>query len=50
TGASQTKINDPVEAPISSNASEALTSDSTRSDTNVLTAATMLKIDPMFKM
>lgn len=50
TGASQTTINDQVEAPISSNDSEEVTSDSIKTDTNVLTEATMFKIDPMINM
>ncbi|HBC8024319.1 TPA: ATP-dependent RecD-like DNA helicase [Staphylococcus aureus] len=50
TGASQTTIDDQVEAPMSSNASEEVTSDSTKTDTNVLTEATMFKIDPMINM
>ena len=50
TGASQTTIDDRVEAPMPSNDSEEVTSDSTKTDTNVLTEATMFKIDPMIKM
>lgn len=50
TGASQTTIDDQVEAPMSSNDSEEVTSDSTKTDTNVLTEATMFKIDPMINM
>ncbi|MBU7126909.1 ATP-dependent RecD-like DNA helicase, partial [Staphylococcus aureus] len=50
TGASQTTIDDQVEVPMSSNASEEVTSDSTKTDTNVLTEATMFKIDPMINM
>ncbi|MFA1037272.1 ATP-dependent RecD-like DNA helicase, partial [Staphylococcus aureus] len=50
TGASQTTINDQVEAQISSNDSEEVTSDSIKTDTNVLTEATMFKIDPMINM
>ncbi|HDH1033714.1 TPA: ATP-dependent RecD-like DNA helicase [Staphylococcus aureus] len=50
TGASQTTIDDQVEAPMSSNASEEVTSDSTKTDTNVLTEATMFKIDSMINM
>ncbi|HCW7656351.1 TPA: ATP-dependent RecD-like DNA helicase [Staphylococcus aureus] len=50
TGASQTTIDDKVEAPMSSNDSEEVTSDSTKTDTNVLTEATMFKIDPMINM
>ncbi|HGO1448042.1 ATP-dependent RecD-like DNA helicase [Staphylococcus aureus] len=50
TGASQTTIDEQVEAPMSSNDSEEVTSDSTKTDTNVLTEATMFKIDPMINM
>lgn len=50
TGASQTTIDDQVEAPMPSNDSEEVTSDSTKTDTNVLTEATMFKIDPMINM
>ncbi len=50
TGASQTTIDDQVEAPMSSNDSEEVMSDSTKTDTNVLTEATMFKIDPMINM
>ncbi|WP_151126362.1 SF1B family DNA helicase RecD2, partial [Staphylococcus aureus] len=50
TGASQTTIDDQVEASLSSNDSEEVTSDSTKTDTNVLTEATMFKIDPMINM
>ncbi len=50
TVASQTTIDDQVEAPMSSNDSEEVTSDSTKTDTNVLTEATMFKIDPMINM
>ncbi|MBU6129430.1 ATP-dependent RecD-like DNA helicase [Staphylococcus aureus] len=50
TGASQTTIDDQVEAPMSSNDSEEVTSDSTKTDINVLTEATMFKIDPMINM
>lgn len=35
---------------MSSNDSEEVTSDSTKTDTNVLTEATMFKIDPMINM
>ncbi|HDJ1383861.1 TPA: ATP-dependent RecD-like DNA helicase, partial [Staphylococcus aureus] len=50
TGASQTTIDDQVEAPMSSNDSGEVTSDSTKTDINVLTEATMFKIDPMINM
>ncbi|HFD6013787.1 TPA: ATP-dependent RecD-like DNA helicase [Staphylococcus aureus] len=50
TGASQTTIDDQVEAPMSLNDSEEVMSDSTKTDTNVLTEATMFKIDPMINM
>ncbi|MBH4637361.1 ATP-dependent RecD-like DNA helicase, partial [Staphylococcus aureus] len=50
TGASQTTIDEQVKAPMSSNDSEEVTSDSTKTDTNVLTEATMFKIDPMINM
>lgn len=50
TGASQTTIDDQVQAPMSSNDSGEVTSDSTKTDINVLTEATMFKIDPMINM
>ncbi len=51
TGASQTTIDDQVQAPMSSSIdSGEVTSDSTKTDINVLTEATMFKIDPMINM